>query len=77
MSFFILLRKQALGNVTPAMRVARALEYGIVGINEGIISSALTSFGGVKESGLGREGGLYGLDEYLEIKHLRFGGLVS
>jgi len=56
-------------------RVAEALEYGIVGINEGIISTEVAPFGGVKESGIGREGAHYGLDEYLEVKYLCMGGI--
>jgi succinate-semialdehyde dehydrogenase/glutarate-semialdehyde dehydrogenase len=56
-------------------RVAEALEYGMVGINEGIISTELAPFGGVKESGLGREGSKYGLDEFVEIKYLCMGGI--
>lgn len=56
-------------------RVAEALECGIVGINEGIISTEVAPFGGVKESGIGREGSKYGLEEYLEIKYLCFGGI--
>lgn len=56
-------------------RVAEALEYGMVGINEGIISTEVAPFGGVKESGLGREGSRYGLDEFLEVKYLCMGGL--
>ena len=56
-------------------RVAEALEYGIVGINEGIISNEMAPFGGMKESGNGREGSRYGMDEYLEIKYLCMGGL--
>ncbi len=56
-------------------RVAEALECGIVGINEGIISSELAPFGGVKESGIGREGSKYGIDDYIEIKYLCMGGL--
>lgn len=56
-------------------RVAEALECGIVGINEGIISTEVAPFGGVKESGIGREGSKYGLDEYLEIKYLCYGGV--
>lgn len=56
-------------------RVAEALEYGIVGINEGIISTEVAPFGGVKESGTGREGSKYGMDDYLEIKYLCMGGL--
>ena len=57
-------------------RVAEALEYGIVGINTGLISTEVAPFGGVKESGLGREGSKYGLDEFLEIKYLCLGGIV-
>jgi succinate-semialdehyde dehydrogenase/glutarate-semialdehyde dehydrogenase len=56
-------------------RVAEALEYGIVGINTGIISTEVAPFGGMKESGLGREGSKYGLEEFLEIKYLCLGGL--
>ena len=58
-------------------RVAEALEYGIVGINEGIVSNPAAPFGGVKESGQGREGSKYGLDDYLEIKYLCMGGLCN
>jgi succinate-semialdehyde dehydrogenase/glutarate-semialdehyde dehydrogenase len=57
------------------MRVAGALEYGIIGINEGIISTEVAPFGGMKESGIGREGSKYGIDEFLEIKYLALGGL--
>ena len=56
-------------------RVAESLEYGIVGINEGVISNAAAPFGGMKQSGNGREGSKYGLDDYLEIKYLCMGGL--
>jgi succinate-semialdehyde dehydrogenase / glutarate-semialdehyde dehydrogenase len=56
-------------------RVAEALEYGIVGINTGLISTEVAPFGGVKESGLGREGSKYGIDEFVEIKYLCFGGI--
>lgn len=56
-------------------RVAEGIEYGIVGINEGAISNAAAPFGGVKESGNGREGSKYGLDDYLEIKYLCMGGI--
>jgi len=56
-------------------RVAEALEYGMVGINEGIISTEVAPFGGVKESGLGREGSKYGIDEFVEMKYLCMGGL--
>jgi succinate-semialdehyde dehydrogenase/glutarate-semialdehyde dehydrogenase len=56
-------------------RVAEALEFGIVGINEGIISNEMAPFGGVKESGSGREGSKYGIDDYVEIKYMLMGGL--
>ncbi len=56
-------------------RVAEGLEYGIVGINEGIISNEMAPFGGVKESGQGREGSRYGLDDYTEIKYMCMGGI--
>ena len=56
-------------------RVSRQLEYGMVGINTGLISTEVAPFGGVKSSGLGREGSKYGLDEYMEIKYLSVGGL--
>ncbi len=56
-------------------RVSRALEYGIVGINEGIISTEVAPFGGMKESGLGREGSRHGIEDFLEIKYLCMGGL--
>jgi len=57
------------------IRVAEALEYGIVGINEGIISSEVVPFGGMKESGTGREGSKYGIEDYLEIKYVLLGGI--
>jgi len=56
-------------------RVAEALEYGLVGINTGLMSTAEAPFGGVKESGIGREGSKYGLDDFLEIKYLCMGGI--
>ena len=56
-------------------RVAEALECGIVGINTGLISTEVAPFGGVKESGVGREGSKYGIEEFLEIKYLCFGGI--
>jgi succinate-semialdehyde dehydrogenase / glutarate-semialdehyde dehydrogenase len=58
-------------------RVAKAIEAGIVGVNEGIISTAEAPFGGVKQSGLGREGSRYGIEDYLEVKYLCLGGLNS
>ena len=56
-------------------RVAEKLEYGMVGINTGLISNEVAPFGGVKQSGLGREGSKYGIDEYLEMKYLCMGGI--
>jgi succinate-semialdehyde dehydrogenase/glutarate-semialdehyde dehydrogenase len=56
-------------------RVAEALEYGMVGINTGLISTEVAPFGGMKQSGLGREGSKYGIEEYLETKYLCFGGI--
>ncbi|MFG1299714.1 NAD-dependent succinate-semialdehyde dehydrogenase [Xanthobacter sp. V3C-3] len=56
-------------------RVAEALEYGILGINEGIISTEVAPFGGVKESGMGREGSKYGIDDFVEIKYMCLGGI--
>ncbi len=58
-------------------RVSEGLEYGIVGVNEGMISNEMAPFGGVKESGNGREGSKYGIDDYLEIKYLCLGGIDS
>ncbi len=62
-------------DVGRVFRVAEALEYGIVGVNEGIISTEVAPFGGFKESGLGREGSKYGIEEFLEIKYLCLGGM--
>ncbi|GFE89601.1 NADP-dependent succinate-semialdehyde dehydrogenase [Steroidobacter agaridevorans] len=62
-------------DIARAWRVAEALESGIVGINEGIISTEVAPFGGVKESGIGREGSKYGIEDYLEIKYLCIGGI--
>ncbi|MDF0749575.1 NADP-dependent succinate-semialdehyde dehydrogenase [Marinobacter sp. 71-i] len=56
-------------------RVAEALEYGMVGINTGLISTEVAPFGGIKSSGLGREGSRYGIEDYLEIKYLCLGGI--
>jgi succinate-semialdehyde dehydrogenase/glutarate-semialdehyde dehydrogenase len=58
-------------------RVAEAIEAGIIGINEGLISTEVAPFGGVKQSGLGREGSKYGIEDYLEIKYLALGGIGS
>lgn len=57
-------------NLGRVWRVSEALEYGMVGVNAGILSTAVAPFGGVKQSGIGREGSKYGLDEYLEMKYL-------
>ncbi len=62
-------------NIGRIWRVGEGLEYGIVGINEGIISNEMAPFGGVKESGQGREGSKYGMDDYLEIKYMCMGGI--
>jgi succinate-semialdehyde dehydrogenase/glutarate-semialdehyde dehydrogenase len=62
-------------DISRIWRVAEALEYGMVGINEGIISNEMAPFGGIKESGIGREGSMYGIEDYLEIKYLCLGGL--
>ncbi len=56
-------------------RVAEALEYGMVGVNTGMITTEVAPFGGVKQSGLGREGSKYGIDEYVEIKYVCMGGI--
>jgi succinate-semialdehyde dehydrogenase/glutarate-semialdehyde dehydrogenase len=56
-------------------RIAEAIECGIIGINEGIISSEVAPFGGYKQSGLGREGSHHGIEEYLEMKYMLMGGL--
>jgi succinate-semialdehyde dehydrogenase/glutarate-semialdehyde dehydrogenase len=63
------------GDIGRIWRVAEALEYGIVGINEGIISTEIAPFGGIKESGIGREGSKYGIEEFLEVKYLCMGGI--
>jgi succinate-semialdehyde dehydrogenase/glutarate-semialdehyde dehydrogenase len=62
-------------NLKRSWRVAEALEFGMVGLNTGLISTEVAPFGGVKQSGLGREGSQLGIDEYLEIKTLHVGGL--
>jgi succinate-semialdehyde dehydrogenase/glutarate-semialdehyde dehydrogenase len=58
-----------------AFRVSEALQYGLVGVNEGIITTEVAPFGGVKESGVGREGSRYGIEDYLSIKYTCMGGL--
>jgi succinate-semialdehyde dehydrogenase/glutarate-semialdehyde dehydrogenase len=56
-------------------RVSEALEYGMVGVNTGMISTEIAPFGGVKSSGLGREGSRHGLDDYLEMKYVCLAGI--
>ena len=63
-------------NMSRAWRVAEALDYGMIGVNEVAITSETIPFGGVKESGMGREGSKYGMDDYLEIKYICMGGLT-
>ena len=58
-----------------AFRVSEALEYGIVGVNEGLVTTEVAPFGGVKESGVGREGARYGIEDYLEVKYTCIGGI--
>jgi len=58
-------------------RVSEALEYGMIGINTGMISTPVAPFGGVKESGIGREGSRYGIDEFLETKTVTIGGVQA
>jgi succinate-semialdehyde dehydrogenase/glutarate-semialdehyde dehydrogenase len=57
------------------IRVAEKLEYGMVGINTGLISNEISPFGGIKQSGFGREGSKYGIEEYLAVKQMCIGGL--
>ena len=59
------------------MRLAERLEYGILGANDGMPSTAQAPFGGVKESGIGREGGSYGLEEYLDVEYISLGGIIE
>jgi succinate-semialdehyde dehydrogenase/glutarate-semialdehyde dehydrogenase len=62
-------------DINRVWRVSEALEYGMVGINTGLVSTEVAPFGGVKESGIGREGSKYGLDEFIEVKYLCIGGI--
>jgi succinate-semialdehyde dehydrogenase/glutarate-semialdehyde dehydrogenase len=59
-----------------AWRVSEQLEYGMVGLNTGLISTEIAPFGGVKESGTGREGSKYGIEDYLEVKYVCIGGIA-
>ena len=58
-----------------AWRMSEALEYGMVGVNEGLVSTEVAPFGGVKDSGIGNEGSKYGVEDYLNVKYSLFGGL--
>uniref|UniRef100_A0A0B7AUN9 Succinate-semialdehyde dehydrogenase n=1 Tax=Arion vulgaris TaxID=1028688 RepID=A0A0B7AUN9_9EUPU len=62
-------------DIAQAWRISEQLEYGLLGVNEGVISGVEAAFGGWKESGIGREGGKYGIDEYLEMKYVCYGGI--
>lgn len=64
-------------DLSQSWRVGEALQTGMVGINEGAISSEMAPFGGVKESGFGREGSKYGIAEYLEVKYMCIGGVAE
>jgi len=64
-------------DISRVWRIAEALEYGMVGINTGLISTETAPFGGIKESGIGREGSKYGIEEFLEVKYLCFGGVQA
>jgi len=58
------------GDLGRTWRMAEALEYGMVGVNTGIISTEIAPFGGVKQSGIGREGSKYGIEEFIEVKYV-------
>lgn len=73
--FFVILGYFYSEDISQIWRVAKALEVGMVGVNDGIISMTEVPFGGIKESGLGREGSRYGIDEYIEVKYICLGGL--
>ena len=60
-------------DISQAFQISEALEYGIIGLNDGLPSVAQAPFGGFKESGIGREGGHFGIEEYLEIKYISLG----
>ena len=62
-------------DLAKSWRVSEQLDYGMVGLNTGIISTEMAPFGGVKESGIGREGSKYGVDDYLEIKYVSLAGI--
>ena len=62
-------------DIARCWRIAEQLEAGMVGVNTGLITTQVAPFGGVKQSGLGREGSKYGIDEYVEVKYICFGGI--
>ena len=62
--------------MSPVWKVAEALEYGMVGVNTGLISTEVAPFGGIKQSGQGREGSKYGTEDYLELKYVCLGGIA-
>ena len=63
-------------NINRIYKVFESLEFGMIGVNTGLISTAVAPFGGMKESGFGREGSKYGIDEYLDKKYVCIGGIV-
>ncbi|MBT6643537.1 MAG: aldehyde dehydrogenase family protein, partial [Planctomycetaceae bacterium] len=63
-------------DISRCFRIAEAIECGMIGINTGMLSTAAAPFGGVKSSGVGREGGRYGLEEYQELKYICLGGIA-
>lgn len=62
-------------DISRCMRVAESLQYGIVGVNEGVVSTEVAPFGGIKQSGIGREGSKYGIEEYTELKYICYGNI--
>lgn len=62
-------------DLSRVFKVAEALEYGIVGVNTGLVSTEVAPFGGIKQSGTGREGSKYGMDDYMELKYICLGGI--
>jgi len=64
-------------DLSRVFKVAEALEYGIVGVNTGLVSTEVAPFGGIKQSGTGREGSKYGMDDYMELKYICLGGIGS
>ncbi|MBA8853249.1 acyl-CoA reductase-like NAD-dependent aldehyde dehydrogenase [Ochrobactrum intermedium] len=62
-------------DLSRVFKVAEALEYGIVGVNTGLVSTEVAPFDGIKQSGTGREGSKYGMDDYMELKYICLGGI--